>query len=180
SIVAYFLGDSSSHDHGRFSLNPIKHVDPLTTIALPLVLLLAGGQPFAAAKPVQINSGSLKWREVGMAMVAAAGPLSNLAMALIFSFAFNTIVTDSELTNKILLYAIQINVGLGLFNLIPFPPLDGSRVLYAIAPDWLRGIMDRIESLGFTAIIFFMFILYPFIDSSLLSANRWVLNLFLS
>lgn len=180
SIVAYFLGDSSSHDHGRFSLNPLQHIDPLTTIALPLVLLLAGGQPFAAAKPVQVNSAGLKWREVGMAIVAVVGPLSNLALALVLSFVFNSIAIDSELTNKILLYAIQINVGLGIFNLIPFPPLDGSRVLYAIAPDWLREIMNRIESFGFTAIIFFMFILYPFIDSTLLNVNKWFLNLFLS
>lgn len=180
SIVAYFLGDKSSHASGRFSINPLHHIDPITTIALPLILLLAGAQPFAAAKPVQVNSLSLKWREVGMALVAVSGPLSNIALALLFSLMFNSLDIGSELTAKTLIYAIQINIGLGLFNLIPFPPLDGSRVLYAIAPDFLRDLMDRIESFGFTAIIFFMFILYPFINSSLVSANRWVLNLFLT
>lgn len=180
SIVAYMLGDRSSHDSGRFSLNPLQHVDPLTTIALPLILLLAGAQPFAAAKPVQVNTYNLKWREAGMALVAASGPLSNLSLALIFSLIFNTISINSEIVAKTLIYAIQINVGLGLFNLIPFPPLDGSRVLYAIAPDFLRDLMNRIESFGFTVIIFFMFVIYPFINPFLISANRRVLELFLT
>jgi Zn-dependent protease len=179
SIVAYFLGDKSSHEMGRFSLNPLKHVDPLTTIALPLVLILANAQPFAAAKPVPIDSSRLKGAEWGMALVALAGPLSNLALAFGASFILKNEEFSSQITETILLYSVSINVGLGIFNLIPFPPLDGSRVLYAIAPDFLRSILWKIEQFGFSAILVFMFVLYPMISSTLGEINRWVLLFFL-
>lgn len=179
SIVAYLLGDRTSHGMGRFSLNPLHHIDPLTTIALPLVLMLAGAQPFAAAKPVPINTHSLKWDEWGMALVGLAGPVSNLALAFLASFALHVFEPTAVLPQTILVYSVSINVGLGVFNLIPFPPLDGSRVLYAIAPDFLRDLMVKIEQMGMTAILLFMFVLYPMISSYLLSVNTWVLNLFL-
>lgn len=179
SIVAYLLGDRTSHDMGRFSLNPLQHIDPLTTIALPLVLMLAGAPPFAAAKPVPINTHSLKWDEWGMALVGLAGPASNLLMAFIAGFALTTLQPPAGTEQTILLYLISINIGLGVFNLIPFPPLDGSRVLYAIAPDFLRDIMLRIEQFGISAILVFMFVLYPMISSYLLRVNEWILNVFL-
>jgi Zn-dependent protease len=180
SVAAYFLGDKTSHGMGRFTLNPLAHIDPITTIALPLILLLAGAAPFAAAKPVPINMHGLKWREFGMALTALAGPVSNILLAILGSFLLNAFNPADETLYKTLIFMVSINIGLGLFNLIPFPPLDGSRVLYAIAPDGLRDLMDRIESFGFTAIIFFMFIIYPFISSSLNSANTWVLKIFLT
>jgi Zn-dependent protease len=129
SIVAYFLGDDTSHGMGRFTLNPFHHIDPLTTIALPLILLLAEAQPFAVAKPVPIDSTRLKGDEWGMALVAVAGPLSNLALALLASFVLKGGFFGGEMVQTVLLYSVSINVGLGIFNLIPFPPLDGSRVL---------------------------------------------------
>lgn len=179
SIVAYMLGDRTSHGMGRFTLNPLHHIDPLTTIALPLVLMIAGAQPFAAAKPVPINTHNLKWDEWGMALVGLAGPVSNLLLALLFSFALYTFQPGGALAQTILVYGVSINVGLGVFNLIPFPPLDGSRVLYAIAPDFLRDIMMRIEQMGMTAILIFMFVLYPMISSYLSQVNSWVLNIFI-
>lgn len=180
SIVAYFLGDDSSHEMGRFSLNPFNHVDPLTTIALPLVLLLAGAPPFAVAKPVMVDTNRLKGEEWGMALVAVSGPLSNLAIAFLASFLLKSVdVNAGGIYELILFYSVTINVGLGVFNLIPFPPLDGSRVLYAIAPDFLRKVLMQIEQLGFAAIIFFMFILYPMISSILQKVNLWFLNLYL-
>ncbi len=180
SIVASLLGDRSSHDSGRFSLNPIQHIDPLTTIALPLILLWAGAQPFAAAKPVQVNSHDLKWGDFGMALVAISGPVSNLVLALLASFILSLTATGSMEVQQILLYTVSINVGLGVFNLIPFPPLDGSRVVYAIVPDFIRDIMDRIESFGFGAIIFFMFVVFPFIGPFLQRVESSILKLFLA
>jgi Zn-dependent protease len=179
SIVAYLLGDRTSHGAGRFSLNPIHHVDPLTTIALPLVLLLAGAQPFAAAKPVPIDTHNLKWDEWGMALVGVAGPVSNIVLAFIASFALQMLQPTNAYVQTFLVYSVSINIGLGVFNMIPFPPLDGSRVLYAIAPDFLRDIMLRIEQMGMTAILVFMFVLYPLISSYISQVNRWVLNFFL-
>lgn len=178
SIVAYLLGDRTSHDLGRFSLNPLDHIDPLTTIALPLILMLAGAQPFAAAKPVPINTHSLKGREWGMALVGLSGPLSNFVLAFLASFILHTYQPGGETQQVILIYLISINVGLGVFNLIPFPPLDGSRVLYAIAPDFLRDLMLRIEQFGIGSILLFMFILYPMISSYLSEVNKWVLGFF--
>lgn len=180
SLVAYLLGDTSSHEHGRVSLNPLKHIDPLTTIALPLILILAGAQPFAAAKPVMVRPWELKGKEFGMALVSLAGPLSNLSLALLGSFLFANFGNSSVFIQQVLLYLVSVNIGLGLFNLIPFPPLDGSRVLYAIAPDGLRSIMNTIESFGFSAIIFFMFVIYPFISGFLQSANSFFMRLFLA
>ncbi len=179
SIVAYLLGDRTSHGMGRFSLNPIHHIDPLTTIALPLVLMLAGAQPFAAAKPVPIDTHSLRGGEWGMALVGLSGPFSNFVLAFLASFAIHILGPTSAYTQTTLLFLVQINVGLGVFNMIPFPPLDGSRALYAIAPDFLRDIMLRIEQFGISAILVFMFILYPMISSYLLKVNEWFLNLFL-
>lgn len=178
SIVAYLLGDRTSHDLGRFSLNPLDHIDPLTTIALPLILMLAGAQPFAAAKPVPINTHSLKGGEWGMALVGLSGPLSNFVLAFLASFILHTYQPGGENQQVILIYLISINVGLGVFNLIPFPPLDGSRVLYAIAPDFLRDLMLRIEQFGIGSILLFMFILYPMISSYLSEVNKWVLGFF--
>jgi len=179
SIVAYLLGDTTSHSMGRFSLNPLHHVDPLTTIALPLILMLAGAPPFAAAKPVPINTRELKWDEWGMALVGLAGPASNLLLAFASSFVLTTLRPTGGVEQTALIYMVSINIGLGVFNLIPFPPLDGSRVLYAIAPDFLREIMLKIEKFGISAILLFMFVLYPMISSYLLKVNEWILNLFL-
>ncbi|HRV75803.1 MAG: site-2 protease family protein [Candidatus Nomurabacteria bacterium] len=179
SIVAYFLGDRTSHSMGRFSLNPIHHIDPLTTVALPLILMIAGAPPFAAAKPVPINTHSLKGAEWGMALVGLAGPLSNLILAFVSSFILNTTQPVAGTQQTILVFLVSINIGLAVFNMIPFPPLDGSRVLYAIAPDFLRDIMLKIEQFGFSAILLFMFVFYPLISSYLLSINRWILDLFL-
>ena len=121
SFVAYALGDRTSHDLGRFSLNPLNHIDPLTTIALPLLLITLGAPPFAAAKPVPIDTTRLKWDEWGMALVSAAGPLSNLALAVLASFLLRLAGSGaSEVLQSGLLYAVSINVGLGIFNLIPF------------------------------------------------------------
>jgi Zn-dependent protease len=179
SIVAYFLGDDTSHGMGRFSLNPFQHIDPLTTIALPLILLLAGAQPFAVAKPVPIDSTRLNGAEWGMALVAVAGPLSNIILAFLASFALKGAFFSGDIMQTILLYSVSINVGLGIFNLIPFPPLDGSRVLYAIAPDFIRSVLLRIEQFGISAILVFMFVLFPLISEQLRQINIWFLEFFL-
>lgn len=177
SIVAYLLGDKGSHAEGRFSLNPLRHIDPITTVALPLILLLAGARPFGAAKPVKVTPWQLKGHEYGMALVAIAGPISNLMMAFLAGFLWKNLNLSSDIIETFLAYSVSINVGLGIFNLVPFPPLDGSRVLYAIAPDFLRGVLDQLESFGFGAIIFFMFVVYPFIDGVLASVEHFILNI---
>lgn len=178
SVVGYWLGDDTAHAHGRISLNPLRHIDPVTTVALPLVLILVGLPPFAAARPVPINMYNLKFQEFGMALVGIAGPLTNLLLALLAGLLLRLTGMDGAL-GQFLLINLAVNVGLFVFNLIPFPPLDGSRVLYALAPEFFQKFMMQIERMGFAAIIFFMFVIFPFIGPTIVRVQEAILDVIL-
>ncbi len=165
ALVGYWLGDSTAKDQGRISLNPLKHVDPFLTIILPILLVLAHLPPFGAAKPVEIDFRRVKYQEFGGALIAAAGPLTNVLLAVLAALILNSLsLTTSSVVLDILAYMVIINVGFAVFNLIPWPPLDGSRVLYAFAPKPLQELMETIEGLGFTGLIIFMLLFYQFIS----------------
>ncbi|HET9412240.1 MAG TPA: site-2 protease family protein [Candidatus Saccharimonadales bacterium] len=161
AFVSYWLGDDTAKHQGRLTLNPIAHIDLFTTILMPLLLVMAGAPPFGAAKPVPFNPYRIKWGEYGAALVGVAGPLTNLALA---AFAGGIIrVFGIELPGmwlEILDIFTLVNLSFFVFNMIPFPPLDGSRLLYAFAPDSVRRVMEQIENMGFAAIIFFFVIFY--------------------
>jgi len=176
SLVGFWLGDTTAMEHGRISINPLRHIDPLTTIGLPLVLVLLGLPPFAAAKPVPINMYNLKFKEFGMALVGIAGPLTNFLLAIIFAILIKLINPYGWL-QTFLLMNVAMNTGLFIFNMIPFPPLDGSRVLYAFAPEAIQKVMMQIERMGFSAIIIFMFIGFPLIRPVIENAQTLILNL---
>lgn len=148
--VAYSLGDDTAKNDGRLTLNPLKHLDPVLSIAMPLLLLVTGGPVFGGAKPVPVNSSRLKHGAWGMALVAIAGPLTNFVIAfgafLIGHFTGG--LYDGGLVGQIFTQLVMVNLGFGVFNLFPVPPLDGSRVLYAIAPDGVRRVMDTMEQMG--------------------------------
>ncbi|MBP9738873.1 site-2 protease family protein [Candidatus Saccharibacteria bacterium] len=179
SVVGYWLGDDTAHEHGRLTLNPLKHIDPLTTVALPLVLVLVGLPPFAAAKPVPINMHRLKFEEFGMALVGLAGPFTNLLIAIFCGVILRFVGFEGWL-GQFLLINVSINTGLFVFNMIPFPPLDGSRVLYALAPEAVQKFMMQIERMGFTAILFFMFIIFPFIGPAIVRVQETILRVILT
>lgn len=170
-IVAYWLGDRTARDAGRLTLNPLKHIDPYMSILVPVVLYLLHAPVFGGAKPVPINSHNLKGKEWGMALVAIAGPLANFLIAfiafLIARFSGILYNYNGELQNFIFIEIVLINLGFMLFNLIPIPPLDGSRVLYAIAPDGIRTIMRNMEQYGII-IIYILILLFGEVFSSLL------------
>lgn len=154
-LVAYKLGDDTAKSEGRLTLNPLKHLDPILSIAMPLLLFLSGGPIFGGAKPVPVDSRRLKHGVWGMAMVAIAGPLTNFILAFVaFLLGHFTggLYTDG-IIGEIFSDFLFINLGFGIFNLIPIPPLDGSRVLYAIAPDGVREVMARMENWGIMIVL---------------------------
>jgi Zn-dependent protease len=167
AYVAHALGDTTAQDMGRLSLNPLKHIDPLTTVALPIVTLLLFHVPILAARPVPFNPARLKFDEFGAALVAVAGPLSNLVLAIIGA-AVSRSVTSQALFNFLDIFVI-LNVSLFIFNILPIPPLDGSRVLYAFAPEPLQNFMRQIEPYG-------MFIVFGLVLTGGLTALLTGLN----
>lgn len=166
-FIAYWLGDDTAKLQGRLTLNPLKHIDPFLTILLPLVLAIAGGPIFGGAKPVPFNPNRVRYNEWGAALVALAGPLTNFVLAFVF-FGIGTVLgfpmanlSYSSPLEMALMYGVIVNLGFFVFNMIPIPPLDGSRILYALAPDFVRRGMEYIEQYG----LIFVFILVIFASS---------------
>lgn len=156
-LAAYRLGDSTARFSGRLTLNPLAHIDPFWTILLPLVLFLSssGHFVFGAAKPVPINYRALKNPKKDIIWIGLSGPLANLILAFIIAQVLK-FVPLSGIFDYLLLNLLLINVVLALFNLIPIPPLDGSRVLMGLLPERLSQQYISLERYGF--IILFAFI----------------------
>ena len=180
AFTSHWLGDDTAHGQGRVSLNPLRHIDPFFTVALPLLLVLVGAAPFAAAKPVQVNFSRLKYAEFGGAIVGMVGPITNLAIAIVAAILFRLFPPTTQLTYDIFLIVISLNVGLFIFNSIPWPPLDGSRLLYAFAPRPLQGFMESIERTGINGLLIFMLLFLTLLAGPLSSLIRdfsnWLLG----
>ena len=170
-IVAYWLGDRTAKDAGRLTFNPLKHVDPYMSIIVPVILYILKAPVFGGAKPVPVNYHNLKWREWGMALVALSGPLTNFLLALIaFLIGHFTGIfygANGELLDFIFTELVFINLGFMIFNLIPLPPLDGSRILYAISPDPVRRFLASIEPYGII-LVYILILLFGEVFSSLM------------
>jgi Zn-dependent protease len=150
ALIAYRLGDTTAKDRGRLTLNPLVHIDPFGTIFLP-IMLIAMNSPvlFGWAKPVPINFSHLKNPKRDMVWVGIAGPLANLLFAVAASVLLKLGVKDFEIASGLAHYLIVVNVVLAIFNLIPIPPLDGSRVLLGLLPPALSIRLARLEPYGF-------------------------------
>ena len=148
-FAAYKLGDSTARFSGRLTLNPLAHIDPFWTIILPLVLFISssGHFVFGAAKPVPIDYRALKNPKRDIIWIGLSGPLANLILAFIIAQVLKFIPV-SGITVYLLLNLLLINVVLALFNLIPIPPLDGSRVLMGLLPDRLSQQYISFERYG--------------------------------
>ena len=149
AFVSYWQGDDTAKQDGRLTLNPIKHIDPIMTIILPIVLYIFNAPIFGGAKPVLFNLNRLRNGEWSVALIALVGPLTNLVIAFIlFGILALLQVDPNSIIGFILSMGVRINLGFFVFNMIPIPPLDGSRVLYVLAPDFVRRVMDVIEQYG--------------------------------
>ena len=152
--VAYKLGDPTPKMSGRLTINPIAHIDPFGTIALPILLLIASKGAFAIGyvKPVPINPYHFKNPKKDLKLVGAAGPSANIILAIFLTLLFKTGL--SIFTTSAVILGIAINLMLAIFNLIPIPPLDGSRIVASLLPNQLAIKYLKIEPYGFFIILF--------------------------
>jgi len=151
-FVAYRFGDDTAKRSGRMTLNPLKHVDPFGTVLLPALLYMASGFLFGYAKPVPVNFGRLHHPRRDMVWVALAGPAMNVLLAIISSLLFYTVdwipQGAAQWAAANLVHSIQLNAVLCVFNMLPFPPLDGGRVAVGLLPDFLARPLARVEPYG--------------------------------
>lgn len=197
-FVAYKLGDNTAKEEGRLTLNPIKHIDPYMSILVPVVLYLMRAPIIGGAKPVPVDRRNLKGGAWGMALVAACGPLTNLLIAfIVFVIGVSTgilQIVDVDTEARIMYAAgsgvqqfltlivvnfVQINIVLAMFNLLPLPPLDGSRVVYAIAPDGVRDFLDRIEPYSMMILLVVILFLNSTVSGVVSNLYDGILNFFI-
>ncbi len=179
AFVSHWLGDTTAKNEGRLTLNPLKHVDLYTTILLPLLMILIHVPPIFIAKPVPFNPEKVKYGDFGVALIGLSGPITNFVLALIGSIIIKIFGSDMPNITIYLLLFVEINILFFIFNLIPIPPLDGSRVLYAFAPDSLQKIMRRIESFGFISILIVFVLLFQVLWPVISYLDSAVYNLLL-
>jgi len=180
AFVSYWLGDDTAKLQGRLTLNPLKHIDPFLTLLLPIALAIMGLPIFGGAKPVPLNPERVRYGEWGFALVAIAGPLTNLLIAFV-SFGLYVIIGMpgiDTLAGQVLSVAVSVNLGFFVFNIIPIPPLDGSRVLYALAPDFVRRIMEVIERYGVMVVFIIVLLAGAYIGTFMGTAIQFFIELF--
>ncbi len=182
--TAWQLGDPTAKYAGRLTLDPRAHIDKWGTIILPLFLYFVSGGSFmfAYAKPVPYNPYNLKYQKWGPALVGLAGPAANILVAIVFGLFFRFLNSpsaaslSSSLLNPLAIFfaiIVQINLVLAVFNLMPIPPLDGSKILYALLPDSAAGLRDFLDRYGFFILLFFIFFAFELI----LPVINWLFRL---
>ena len=185
AYASYWLGDDTAKLHGRLTINPIKHIDPFLTILLPLLLAISGGPIFGAAKPVPFNPQNLRWDEWGAALVALAGPVTNLVLAfIIFGLSViignpvNFYIAPEGIVGLILSVGVMVNLGFFIFNMIPIPPLDSSRILYALAPEFVKRGMEAMEQFGIIIVFALIILAGPAFSTLLTVVMMFFLQIF--
>ena len=169
--MAHQLGDPTAEQFGRLTLNPIKHLDFWGSFVVPLSLIILGsitGNPivFGWAKPVPYNPRNLRDQKYGSAKVAFAGPASNLLVALIFGLALRFMPVGAPVVERIIpifTFIVLINIVLAVFNLVPIPPLDGSKILFTFLPYSMRDVRVFLERYGMFILLFFIFFMVDMI-----------------
>jgi Zn-dependent protease len=175
ALAGHLLGDSTAKEEGRLSFNPMKHIDPYMTVILPIITILIFHVPILAAKPVPFNPARVKYNEFGAALIAAAGPFSNLGLAFVGALLADHVFAAGTFMSDAFGVFTVLNVSLFVFNLLPIPPLDGSRVLYAFAPEPLQDFMRTIEPYGL--FIIFGLVLYAGVGGFIGTLNQHIINI---
>lgn len=163
-FAALALGDPTAKYQGRLTLNPLAHLDPVGSFLVPIIGYLTGGFIIGWAKPVPFNPYNLKNQKWGEALVAVAGPLSNLALALVFGLIFKFFGPNLGQSVGLVSFVVLINITLAIFNLVPIPPLDGSKILFAILPYRLQHIRDSLERYGLVLALIFVFFFWQLLN----------------
>ena len=183
AAAAWALGDKTARSRGRVSLNPLNHIDPFGTIILPLLMLAAGGPVFAFAKPVPVYLNNLKHPKRDEVLVSAAGPASNIALACLAAalmhaaygnlYASMSFAVAYQIMNFGATF-IVVNLSLAFFNLIPIPPLDGSKVLFSFIPDESYFKLMRYERYGM--ILLLVLVSTKILGGPLSTATSWLFD----
>lgn len=161
--AARYYGDLTAEYEGRLTLNPIKHIDPVGSVFVPLLSYLFGGFVFGWAKPVPYNPYNLKPGRWPEAFVALAGPLSNIGLAVVFGLLLRLMENPSLSFVTITAGIVYINVLLAVFNLMPVPPLDGSKLLFALFPEKIYKLRSFFERYGLVLVLFFILFVWQLI-----------------
>lgn len=179
AFTSHWLGDDTASEQGRVSLNPLRHIDLYSTILLPIITLIVLKVPFLAAKPVPFNPLRVKFEEFGAALVALAGPFTNLILAICAAGLFHSLVgnVDPSILQFLVVFT-RINVMLFVFNMIPIPPLDGSRLIYALVPESVQEMMASMERYGII-IVFALVFLVPAFGILIYNLNNYILRILL-
>ena|SRR3990167_184989 len=177
AYVGYWLGDSTAKDEGRLSINPLAHIDPFMTILLPLLLAVTGAPIFGGAKPVPFNPHNLRWGELGSMLVALAGPFTNLLLAFV-GFSILALTDMNSTIQYILQLWVLVNLGFFVFNMLPIPPLDGSRLIYYLAPNSVRRFMEVVEQYGIIIIFALILLFSPYLTSFMQLGINFFLSIF--
>lgn len=167
--AALFLGDPTAKYAGRLTLNPLPHIDLFGSIIIPFILsLIPGGIVFGWAKPVPINPYNMKWGKWGETIVAFAGPFSNILIAIVASIFLRlgaySVIPLSSASISLLAAITLVNIVLAVFNLMPFTPLDGSKIFFNLLPLRFRWVREKMEKHSLLYVIIFIFVIWPFIE----------------
>lgn len=178
AFTSYWLGDDTAKAQGRLTLNPIAHIDPFMTLLLPIMLAVLGLPIFGGAKPVPFNPMRVRYGDFGAALVGLAGPLTNFVIAF-FLFGIYALAGKPEgFAGDALVVGVLVNLGFFIFNMLPIPPLDGSRLLYALAPEGARRVMETIERQGIILVFAIVFLFSNQIGQFILGVRDAVLGIF--
>lgn len=163
---AYLLGDRTAYYQGRLSMNPVRHLDPVGSFLVPLIFYSFGGFILGWAKPVPYNPFNLKNQRWGEAIVAFAGPLSNILIALVFGLMIRFVYPLAVFPESFFVIAqfvVLINIILAIFNLVPIPPLDGSKILFSVLPYHMQEFRNSLERYSIFLVLLFVFFLWRFL-----------------